>query len=637
MNMRRRVRSWTLGSLVVTSGLAALAVQPRDARACGGTFCDAGPQAMPVDQTGEKILFVMDEGRVEAHIQIQYDPETDAEKFAWVVPLTVLPEFSVGSDRLFDNLLIATVPSYGFQRQNEFCGGTSGGDGGTGGGTGDGDPGGGTTGGDDGPDIVLQETVGAFEVTVLSGGTAEEVINWLDDNGYQQDPASEPILAEYLAENYLFAAFKLTHGAGLDEIHPVVLSFDNEEACIPLRLTRIAAVEDMEVRAFFLADDRVVPRNYRHVLVNPLKLDWLNLAANYKDVITMAVDNATAAGKAFVTEYAGTTAVVPREGLYSLSWDPDAIAGADVETVVDRLEQQGIVECEFGSGDSCTYNHPLIQGLLNQFVPVPDGVTEREFYDCLSCYAGLIDAGAWDAAAFVAAYRDRIVDPGQHAWEILGAYPYLTRMYTTISPHEMTEDPFFYANPDLQDVDLRSSLGTNFLECDGDTVFTLPDGRQVFIPAGQGWPEFPGEMPWAEDVERMLPTGSPESLEDNTALIEAQLAEYNCQYDFPSPDACAGTGGTDTGPGDTDGDSGPGGTDSGGSSDSTSAGSSDGGATDGATGGPGSTDGADSGGGAVVTSSGCACRHDPAGRDVVPFGLACLMLLGLRRSGPGRR
>jgi len=68
---------------------------------------------------------------------------------------------------------------------------------------------------------------------VLSGGTADEVIQWLGDNGYTQHPAAEPILAEYLEENYLFAAFKLTQGADTAEIHPVALEFDTSEACIP--------------------------------------------------------------------------------------------------------------------------------------------------------------------------------------------------------------------------------------------------------------------------------------------------------------------------------------------------------------------------------------------------------------------
>ena len=46
----------------------------------------------------------------------------------------------------------------------------------------------------------------------------------------------------------------------------------------------------MDIRAFFLGDARVVPVNYRHVLLNPLKIDWFNNASNYKEVISMAVD-----------------------------------------------------------------------------------------------------------------------------------------------------------------------------------------------------------------------------------------------------------------------------------------------------------------------------------------------------------
>ncbi len=133
-------------SLAAAAGLALLiATTPRPAEACGGTFCDTGPTAMPVDQTGETILFVVDDGHVEAHIQIQYDPETQAEQFAWLVPVTALPEFSVGSQQLFANMLQATVPAFGISNWNEPCVfGDTGGDG-------DGCDGGANgTGGDDG-------------------------------------------------------------------------------------------------------------------------------------------------------------------------------------------------------------------------------------------------------------------------------------------------------------------------------------------------------------------------------------------------------------------------------------------------------------------------------------------------------
>lgn len=78
--------------------VAAAGTAPADVRACGGTFCD-GAQGVPVDQTGENILFVSDATTLEAHIQIQYDPNTDADAFAWLIPLTSVPEF-----RLVPNL-----------------------------------------------------------------------------------------------------------------------------------------------------------------------------------------------------------------------------------------------------------------------------------------------------------------------------------------------------------------------------------------------------------------------------------------------------------------------------------------------------------------------------------------------------
>src|SRR5258708_30476467 len=83
----------------------------RPAVACGGTVCDTGPRAMPVDQKGENILFVVSQGQVEAHIQIQY--KGDAARFAWVLPVPALPDVEVGSEALFQNLLAGTVPRFG--------------------------------------------------------------------------------------------------------------------------------------------------------------------------------------------------------------------------------------------------------------------------------------------------------------------------------------------------------------------------------------------------------------------------------------------------------------------------------------------------------------------------------------------
>lgn len=532
-------RSCLIFTLACTAGVIA---QPQSAEACGGTFCDAGPNAMPVDQTGEVVLFVMNGESTEAHIQIAYDPEAEASTFAWIVPMQALPEFEVGSQPLFDALLAGTVPAYGFSTTFDDCGNASLSGSGSLSSTGAGDDGGfklDLGGPPSEPDVVLHQTVGAFEITVLDGGTAEGVMTWLGDNGYQQDPAAEPILEEYLAEGYLFAAFKLSMGSEVAEIHPVVLRFPIDEACVPLRLTRIAAVDDMNVRTFFLADSRVVPQNYRHVLVNPLRLDWPNLAANYRDVITMAVDAEGADGRAFVTEYAGASSVVSTFGVFSDAWNPAAFATIEPVDVANELANQGLLSCfDNGDGPTCQPTHALLDGILREFLPPPPDVEASVFWGCLSCYAEDIDGAAWDGAAFGAMMQDRVVAPGAHAAAVVDEHAVLTRMFTTISPAEMTEDPFFWANPALPDVVLTNELATRRQLCNGDDLWTLPDGREVYLPQGASWPAFDDQMPYELEVANMPQLGAPLVVSDRRAVVDTELSAYNCQFPWPTPAAC---------------------------------------------------------------------------------------------------
>jgi hypothetical protein len=543
------------------SGLAlggAAALVPAEASACGGFFCDGGPQPMAVDQTGEDILFIANGETVEVHIRIQY--MGDPENFAWVIPVLSVPtDFNVGSEAFFDNIKNASVPTYGITTQRDDCslpdaGESSDTGAATAGSTsGTSDGGFDTDGEDPGPTIYAMETVGAFEITVLGDGDVQEVMTWLNDNGYQQDPAAEPILAEYIAEGHLFAAIKLNGGAGLDELHPIALTFDHSEPCVPLRLTRIAATDDMDVRAFFLGDGRVVPKTYRHVLVNPLKIDWINQPANYKEVITRAVDAEHADGRAFVTEYAGSSDIVGRGGLDDPNWNADAFVAMQAVDAPGQLLLQGLVVCGWDPNtgfETCAGVHPMVDPLLAQFLPVPDGVDPFEFYNNTSAYEGLIDQTAWDGAAFATLLGERVIEPGRHASALLDQYPYLTRMYTTISPHEMLEDPMFHENADLEEV-AASRTGTNRILCSGDSVWTLPDGREVFVPVGGTWPDIGGEKWWEEEVQETPAIGPEIVLVNNTDAINQALADHNAMHGWDGAPEVPG-GGTDGGSG-TDG------------------------------------------------------------------------------------
>jgi MYXO-CTERM domain-containing protein len=513
---------------------------------------------MPVEQKGENIIFVMEPGKVEAHIQIQY--KGDAHSFSWVLPVQAVPEIEVGSEALFDLLLRATVPTYGYTTQRDACGVGSGGTGGGGFGPVAGGSADAGARSDGGVDIVLQKTVGAFDVTVLSGGTSQEVLDWLTTNQYQTPPNAAALFDGYVGNHYFFVAVKLTGGAGTDQIHPLVVRYNGTQPCVPLKLTAVAAVEDMGVRTFFLGTKRVVPKNWKHVVPNPLKLDWLTFGSNYSDWVGRAVDSPIANGHAFVTEYAGPVAVVGAKPIAPSNWDATAFSSIAAVDVVSRLQQQGFVSCS-APGHFCNYAHPLILPLLREHLPMPTTLTlsseagvgatitdpvliEGYVYSCLSCYRDQIDTSNWQAAAFASALASRIIDPARHADALLRAWPYLTRMFTTISPGEMTEDPEFFEHDDMPNVRGGGSA-VRRITCTGKSGMTLPDNRPVALTPQSAWPGFASDMPSAERIEEFTASGPPLLLVDNTQQINSTLKAWNDSQGWPPP----GSPTTTSGPG----------------------------------------------------------------------------------------
>jgi hypothetical protein len=538
-----------LASLPLAAALA-FAFTPELADACGGTFCDAGPNVMPVDQTGENILFWIDhsgdEPHTEAHIQIQY--EGDAENFAWIIPVLQVPEVMVGNQALFDNLLAATVPTFTIQTTVETCADSgpsvglcafsaddsAAGDGGfnslTGGGDEAGEDG-------DGPDILDRGFAGAFEYVVLTGESVDEIVDWLDMAGYAQDADAPPILQEYLDDDFVFVAVKLRGGVSVDEIHPLAIRYAGIEPCIPIKLTRIAAVDDMAIRAFFLGDDRVAPMNWPHVIINPVRLDWVtNPAVNYREMVSLALDEAE--GRAFITEYAGTDNIVSTNGVDSPAWDPDAFATIEPVAVVDELVEQGLgAVCDDFAG-SCVFTHPQVEALLARYLPAPENMNRFEFWGCLSCYEGLIDLEAWSGTGFATDFAERISTPGQHAIDMLEDADYLTRLFTLLSPHEMTEDPTFHETDSLPPVS-NTVTATRTLACEGNDWIDLEDGRRVALTEGSQYPQIEG-MPALERTERIPAMGAPQVETDNAATIDELLAAWNHdQLAGPEPWNCS--------------------------------------------------------------------------------------------------
>ena len=74
------------------------------------------------------------------------------------------------------------------------------------------------------------------------------------------------------------------------------------EACLPLKLTAIAATPDLRINVWVLGDARAVPINYAEIAINQARLDWFNFGRNYDQLLKEAANEAQ--GNAFAVEYA---------------------------------------------------------------------------------------------------------------------------------------------------------------------------------------------------------------------------------------------------------------------------------------------------------------------------------------------
>ncbi len=127
------------------------------------------------------------------------------------------------------------------------------------------------------------------------------------------------------------------------------------------------------------------------------------------------------------------------------------------------------------------------------------------------------------------------------AQELVDASPHLTRLFTTMDPSEMTVDPQFVFNPDVEQELVSSRTATNELHCgwlgdanDATRVLVLSDGRQIQLPsaawlADHGFTEleYMDELtsPAAIVIEDLGESGQGEIIADfrETAADEAAL------------------------------------------------------------------------------------------------------------------
>lgn len=465
----------TLAAVTAVTLSAGLWLGASPAAACGGFFCNN----QAIDQASEDILFsINDDGTVTTVVQIQY--QGPSETFAWILPVPAEPTVGVGTDELFRQLRAQTNPTFTIDRRTEgSCreepncwrpGPEL--DNGSGGfqdaSASFADAGAPT---DPGVDVRLRANVGPFDVAVLAAGSGDALRTWLTDNEYLIPAEAGAELDHYVALDHFFVALRLIKDRSAGEIQPIVLTSDNDEPCVPIRLTRIATVPDMPIRVYFLAEQRYRPLNFMHV--NPdLDRERLYLGTmRYEDVVTETVNDV--GGRAFVTDYAGDSPSV-------------SLTIGDVEYLREVTDPAEMIQALQGSG--LTANRQLLSILLRN-LPPPDGVDPQQFYNCIanswcSDYEDYLSELIFDPNALVNDLNEQIVEPRRQAQEMVDTHGHLTRLFTTMSADEMTEDPMFRPSEELPREHSNIHTAVETTHC-GAEYFRWTAPRSLELPSGR--------------------------------------------------------------------------------------------------------------------------------------------------------
>jgi hypothetical protein len=417
-------------------------------------------------------------------------------------------------------------------------GGSSGGAGGSSGGPTIG-PGAGSGGG---VTVVGSGIVGAFEWTAISVDPslpepADIAVMWLGENGYDVPPGAPTLLGPYLEEGLYLLALKLTKGSDVGSIRPLVLTYEASRPMIPIKLTAVAANEDMGVMTWLLGTGRGVPQNYLALELNEARINWFSPNTNYNDVVIAAANDAQ--GQGFVTEFAGASST-----LANAVW-----------TLPDEYMWQQFRGQVYQSFDDIFLSANNFYGAWDGFwdavratVTLPAGVAFEDFRVCPTCYSSQIQ---FSPSAFLGAIEEMVIEPVRLVQDLIDAHPDVTRLYSTLSAAEMTTDPLFAYNSDLEDV---SNIHTaeRIIECNPN-VFEWEASWRIELPQGSvvrgtpdqvgTWPAEFSDQPANFRILRQAESGEGREVENNEDDINAALNAYNARI----PRAGSSGGDSDSG------------------------------------------------------------------------------------------
>jgi hypothetical protein len=227
------------------AGLLAALAGPAQACGCGGYIAPDGNAAV----AEEKVLLRWD-GQTE-QLVMSLGVLGSSSEAAVVLPVPAQAQVELGDARIWEELGALTRPLVVHEKRYVFPFGF----GGVGSEAMPGSAGGGAM-----VTELSRQTLGPFQVSVLSAGDAAALGDWLNANGYTLSPGLAKTFEPYVTQGWYYVAVRLKPGSGpslTGALDPLKVTFPAKALVYPMRSSAHSSVDEA-VTIYVLADHEVV-------------------------------------------------------------------------------------------------------------------------------------------------------------------------------------------------------------------------------------------------------------------------------------------------------------------------------------------------------------------------------------------
>jgi hypothetical protein len=213
-----------------------------------------GPTDFYLFESAQQAFIIFDPDAERETMILRTGFRTAAEDFAWVVPVPGLPELDVAEAELFTQARSYTSPVY--RDRNFGCGCP--------------ESDFGTTPNTKGDITIYEErTVGIYDTRVVGAESSTELTDWLEAQGFLGEANRFKVataLQFYIDKDWYFVAMRIdsTAFAGnpyaeywYGSTQAISLSFDTEQAVLPMRISEISTAGSVGVYVFVSAPHRM--------------------------------------------------------------------------------------------------------------------------------------------------------------------------------------------------------------------------------------------------------------------------------------------------------------------------------------------------------------------------------------------